>query len=78
MMVAANGFFATFMVDGFFRGRWELKRERKAPVRLSVLPFATPLTKQEAVEYGRMLVSAAATLSDGLSRPKLTAAEGQS
>jgi hypothetical protein len=50
MMVAANGFFATFMVDGFFRGRWELKRGGKASATLSVLPFAAPLTKREAVE----------------------------
>jgi hypothetical protein len=48
MMFAANGFFATFMVDGFFRGRWELKRDRKKLARLSILPFARELTKSES------------------------------
>ncbi|MGE0060119.1 MAG: winged helix DNA-binding domain-containing protein [Dehalococcoidia bacterium] len=48
MMTAANGFFATFMVDGVFRGRWELKRDRQRSAVLSIMPFATPLSKTDA------------------------------
>jgi IclR family transcriptional regulator, acetate operon repressor len=52
--------------------------EARIVAALSLVIPSYRLTKQEAVQYGRTLVSAAATLSDGLSRPKLTAAEGQS
>jgi hypothetical protein len=49
MMIAANGFVSTFMVDGFFRGRWELKKDRNKAATLNVLPFAAPLSKLEAM-----------------------------
>jgi hypothetical protein len=49
MMVAANGFHATFMVDGFLRGRWELRRDKKASVTLRVSPFATALSTAEKI-----------------------------
>ena len=52
--------------------------EARIVAALSLVIPSYRLTKQEAVQYGRTLVSAAATLSDGLSRPKLTAAEGNS
>src|SRR6476646_4368746 len=52
--------------------------EARIVAALSLVIPSYRLTKQEAVQFGRTLVSAAATLSDGLSRPKLTAAEGQS
>jgi IclR family transcriptional regulator, acetate operon repressor len=52
--------------------------EARIVAALSLVIPSYRLTKQEAVQYGRTLVSSAATLSDGLSRPKLTAAEGQS
>lgn len=35
------------MVDGFFRGRWELTHERKQPPVLNVMPFARPLAPSE-------------------------------
>lgn len=49
-MITANGFFATFMVDGFVRGRWEIAREKKERVILQVLPFQQALSKTEAAE----------------------------
>jgi hypothetical protein len=50
MMVAANGFVSTFMVDGFFRGRWEMKRDKKKTATLSIMPFATALSRGEAAD----------------------------
>lgn len=57
-MVAANGFFATFMVDGYVRGRWQIEREKKRAT-LVVWPFRDPLSKPEMAaveEEGRSML----------------------
>jgi IclR family transcriptional regulator, acetate operon repressor len=51
--------------------------ESRTVAALSLVVPSYRLTSSDAAAYGRTLVSAAATLSASLSRPKSTAAEGQ-
>jgi hypothetical protein len=50
-IMALNGYEAAFLVDGFVRGTWRLKREKRRQATLAIRPLS-PLSQPELAEIG--------------------------